>query len=213
MNQKQVEAVHYNFLSYVNEERFCSYYKQIEEIIKSNAKTLLLIGMGDGIVSHLLTKIRPDLQITTLDFASDLYPDICCDIRELSDHVKEKFDAVLCCQVLEHLPYEDFENILQQIKSVLSPQGTFILSLPDGGIEIRFLIHFPKLKYINSFKRLCRYHKKDFPFNGEHYWEINVTKDYPLKRIKNSIEKFYHIQREYLVENNTYHRFFILDNK
>lgn len=210
MNTLQVQADHYDFLNYVSEKRFCSYYKQIEEIMKCNAKTVLLIGVGDGIVQSIITMLLPEIRVTTVDFDASLQPDICCDVRELQSVIKEKYDAVICCQVLEHLPYENFEYILAQIRNILKVNGRLILSLPDRGLELRINIHIPGLKGFSVYKRFCRFYKKNFLFNGEHYWEINVSKLYHIKRVRNSIKKYFQIDREYLVANNTFHRFFVL---
>jgi len=50
------------------------------------------------------------------------------DRAEISRHAP--FDAIICADVLEHLA--DPEIVLGDIRSLLSPQGCLILSLPNG---------------------------------------------------------------------------------
>lgn len=206
----QVTKDHYDFLSYVNMERWCSYYTQVEEIIKSGAQNIMLIGVGDGITIDIAKKINPQLQFIKVDFDSELEPDLCADVCELSEYIDEnnRPDAIVCCQVLEHIPFGKFEQALEQINKSLKDGGTFILSLPDRGYANRFRIDIPKI-HINFFYKMCLFWKREYKFDGEHYWEINVAKKYSAKRVRQSIQKYFTIQREYHVKYNDYHRFFI----
>ena len=211
MYNVQVSLEHYEFLKYVTEPRWCSYYKQIEEIINSKAKSVLLIGVGDGIVPYIISKICSDIKVATFDFSDELKPDICGDVRELSSYFDgvSEYDAIVCCQVLEHLPYDEFDKILYQIKMCLKESGKFILSLPDRGVKVRFLLHIPKLLDIKFLFNIPRIWCKKFIFNGEHYWEINSTWMQRSKKIRKVIDNHFVIEKEYLVEQNTYHRFYI----
>lgn len=205
----QVDKSIYNFSDYVKEERWCSYYNQIKEILESNAKEVILIGVGDGIVKEVVNIIAPSTRIITVDFDSELKPDICCDILELTKYFDNKVDLVVCCQVLEHIPYDYFFKALYEIKSILKDDGKLVLSLPDGGLEIAGNIKIPTFPVKKWGRRYCRFYKKDFVFNGEHYWEINGAKKYSLHKIKKDIMKYFIVNRNYSVKYNTYHHFFI----
>lgn len=211
MYNVQVSLEHYEFLKYVTEPRWCSYYKQIEEIINSKAKSVLLIGVGDGFVPYIMRKICSDIEVTTFDFSNELEPDICGDVRELSSHFDGMggYDAIVCCEVLEHLPYDEFDKILSQIKMCLKESGKLILSLPDRGVKASFSLHIPKLLDIKLLCNIPRIWRNKFIFNGEHYWEINSARMYRSKKIRKVIDNHFVIEKEYLVEKNTYHRFYI----
>lgn len=209
MYKIQVTDEHYDFLKYVHESRWCSYYKQIEEILLCKAKSILLIGVGDGIVPTIAHMINPDITITTFDFDSKLHPDICGDVRQLS-HSAGKYDAIICCQVLEHLPYAEFDQCLTQLGMCLKKAGTLILSLPDGGATIKFLMRLPLLPDFKFLHKIPRIWNSTFQFNGEHYWEVNIAKPYTSPQIRKVIGKHFKLEKEYLVENNPYHRFYIL---
>lgn len=210
----QVTKDHYDFFKYVNMERWCSYYTQVEEIVKSGAKKIMLIGVGDGMTIDIAKRINPELKFLKVDFDPELDPDVCADVCELSSYIDDtnRPDAIVCCQVLEHLPFEKFEKALEEISKSLNDGGKFILSLPDGGFANRFRVDIPKI-HINCLFKMCLFWKKEFQFDGEHYWEINRAPQYTAKKIRKYIKKYFSIQREYHVKYNDYHRFYILEKK
>ena len=73
MHNKQVTSEHYEFSKYVNEGRWNSYYKQIEEIINCDAKSSLIIGVGDGLVPYIINKVNPLIKIETYDLGFFTY--------------------------------------------------------------------------------------------------------------------------------------------
>lgn len=178
----QVDYQHYQFDNYLDIERWNSYYQQIKECVKhGKMNEVMVIGVGDGIVPLILKHLNPKSHLTLVDYAEDLYPDICCDILELSQHyVRGGVDVVLCCQVLEHLKYDNFTRALEEIRKVLKEDGVLILSLPDGGLTFKLDIKLPKVKTWHV-KKICKYYKKDFRFTGEHYWEVNGSRKYLAK--------------------------------
>lgn len=208
MYNTQVTSTHYNFIQYVTEERWCSYYNQMKEIISSGAESVLLIGVGDGLIPYIMSKVNPAIKIVTYDFDKRLNPDICGDVRKLSLQV-DKFDAIVCCQVLEHLPFDEFEGVLSQIGMSMNKGGKLILSLPDSGSTIRFWFRCPYIKEHNFLYKVPQMRKTEYQFDGEHYWEINGARIYTAGKIRKIIKKKFKIEREYLVNHNPYHRFYI----
>lgn len=208
----QVKKEHYNFMDYVDAHRWSSYYCQLSEILQSRASKVLLIGVGDGLTVQMLKSIAPDIKVETFDFDKELQPDIVGDVRRLSEYTTAKYDAVVCCQVLEHLRFSEFENLIGKMADILRGGGICVLSLPDSGLRLSIQIKFPKVN-INYSKSICRFWKKDFMFSGEHYWELNAAKKYKCSKIRKIIEQYFCVNNEYLVPNNPYHRFYILQKK
>jgi 2-polyprenyl-3-methyl-5-hydroxy-6-metoxy-1,4-benzoquinol methylase len=210
-NGVQVGTEHYEFFNYVNMERWCSYYTQVEQIIKFARKRVLLIGVGDGLVIDMVKRIKPELEIYTADFDECLKPDISSDVRELSKHISEDnlFDTIVCCQVLEHIPFMYFEDALDELRKSLSDNGVCILSLPESGVPVRVKLDVPKI-HINIFHKFTRIWKSDFKFNGEHYWEISSARQYSANVVRGKIRKLFTIEHEWNVRYNAYHKFFIL---
>lgn len=213
---KQVSKEHYLFLDYVDDRRWNSYFIQIKEISKSliiGGGEILLVGIGDGIVPYLLKKIMPNSIVTTVDYDEDLAPDICCDIRELSKFVSERYDIIMCCQVLEHLKFEEIDKVMVEFTKCLVQNGKLILSLPDSGIPCAIRVILPKLHIRNYVRKWCRWYRKEFEFNGEHYWEVNSAWKYRDKKIREIISQYFIVESDYLVPNNSYHRFYVAEMK
>ena len=209
--EKQVEKEHYDFLSYLSKARWNSYYHQIEEVLKNNSQNALIIGKGDGIVPDILKKQIEEVKI--FDIAEDLQPDYLGNILEMSNIINKKFDSILCCQVLEHLPFDKFEQCISELSKVTDKQ--VIISLPQKNIFFNIGFKIPKIPKIDINIYIPRFYK-NFTFekdgNGEHYWELNV-KNYPVIRIRKILEKYFILKNEYTVKENSYHRFFILGKK
>lgn len=206
----QVERKHYQYENYLSITRWNSYYYQMKEVMEHGCKKVLLIGKGDGLVPALLENLG--VQVTTFDFAQDLEPDIVGDVRKIDEYVQEKkYDCIMCCQVLEHLEYTYFEEIIKKFSRVLTKDGIVILSLPQRMAKLKFEVWLPgiKLKKLITFPRFW---ERQFKFNGEHYWEVG-TKGYKKKKVLSVCKRYFDILDEYVVFQNPYHWFCILKEK
>lgn len=191
--------------TYDTKERFISYWHQINEVINLKPKKVLEIGIGNSFVSEYLKKRAVD--ITTLDIKKDLKPDIAGNILNLP-FKDNSFSLVTCYEVLEHLAYENFSNIISEVFRVSDSYA--VLSLPDVERAWRFIITLPKIGEIKRLISLPRPKKPLHKFDGEHSWEIGKA-GYPLSRIINDIEKEnFKVEKTYRIFEYPYHRFFIL---
>ena len=190
---------------YDAKDRFISYWHQIDEILKARPARLLEIGIGNGLVSRYLA--AKGIDVTTLDLNYLLSPDIAGTVLNLPI-TSNAFDAVMCCEVLEHLPYDCFAPALRELCRTTSK--VLVLSLPDATTVYRIDIELPRLKPIRKLLAHPFPRAKTHVFDGEHYWEIG-KKGYPLKRIDNDIQSAgFRIVDTYRIFEFSYHRFFIL---
>ena len=202
----QVTPEHYTNPSYDSKERFISYWHQINEIIALNPKEVLEIGIGNGFVYNYLKE--KGIKIKTLDIDKNLNPDAAGSVLGIP-FIDESFDVVVCCEVLEHLPYSEFSKALEEIHRV--SRKHVVLSLPDVTTVYRINIELPRIKPIKKLIPHPFHRSPQHNFDGEHYWEIGKT-DYPLKKIESDIEKSkFKILRTYRVFEFYYHRFFVLE--
>jgi len=163
----------------------------------------LIIGKGDGLIAEYL-KLK-NIKIITLDIDENIKPDIVASVIKMPFNDNE-FDAVLCAQVLEHLPYEDFGKATLEIKRV-AKKGA-VISLPHFGPAIRIFLKIPFLPELKLSIKLP--YPIKHRFKGEHYWEIG-KRNYPLKLIKSEmIKSGFSIKKDYIVFENPAHHFFIL---
>ena len=191
---------------YDSKRRFASYWHQIAEIISRKPAHVLEVGIGNGFVSRYIR--QKGLQVTTVDAAAELRPDITADIRALpfSDH---SYDLVTAFEIMEHIPFEDFGKALAELKRISSKY--VIISLPDATRVLR--VEFP-LPGVGKFQRLITFPhlraKIHTMTKSGHFWEIG-KRGYPLSRIKAIIMGTgFAIEKTYRVYENPQHRFFIL---
>lgn len=202
---KQVEHTTYFNISYNDKPRFNSFWHQIDAALAFNPKTVMEIGTGSGIVKFALQKCN--VAVTTVDIDPELHPDVLASVLDIP-LPDDSFDVALCCQVLEHLPYENFLPALKEIRRTV--KGHLVLSLPDLQRVYRFNLQAPLIGEIKFLWRLPRLRPKPWTFDGEHYWNIS-NKDYPVSRIRDDIRKSgFRIEKEFCVYEISWHRFFIL---
>lgn len=193
----------YFISDYEDKNRWMSYWHQINEISGFHPESVLVVGKGSGLVSEYLK--LSGIKTVTLDIDESLNPDIVASVLNMPLKDNE-FDAVLCAQVLEHLPYEDFSKALSEIRRVT--RNSVIVSLPHFGPAIKFLFKFPIFPEMKFMIKLP--YPKKHVFKGEHYWEIG-KRGYPLNKIKTEIKKSgLIVMNDYLVFENPLHHFFIL---
>lgn len=208
----QVKKEHYSFGRYVDESRWMSYYHQINEALLSGCKSILIIGKGDGIVPAILKQLlnNTEHKVDTFDFDQELLPTYCGDIRDIRSIVSQKYDCIMCCQVLEHLEKKYFEEIIKELYFLSNSR--LILSLPVHKFSFSIILDFPKFHHKVLNIVIQRLWKKNMVWKGEHYWEIGI-KGSRKKDILKLLSQYFVIRREYMVPENTYHWFAILDKK
>ena len=193
-------------IDYDSKKRFCSYWHQINEIISLKPKKVLEIGIGNGFVTRYLRD--KELNVTTLDIAHELRPDVAGAVLAIP-FKNCSFDVVVCCEVLEHLPYSEFSKALKEIHRV--SRKHVVLSLPDVTTVYRINIELPRIGPIKKLISHPFYRSTRHKFDGEHYWEIGKT-GYSLKRIELNIRQSgLSIIKTYRVFEFCYHRFFLLE--
>src|SRR3989338_11422634 len=99
--------------SYDHKHRWMSYWYQIREIFTMNPAKILEVGVGNRFLYDYLKKAGKD--ITSVDINSERRPDVVGSVVDLPFD-DNSFDAVLCFQVLEHLPFDNFHKALIEMR-------------------------------------------------------------------------------------------------
>jgi ubiquinone/menaquinone biosynthesis C-methylase UbiE len=196
----------YSFKNYSNQTRWASYWHQIDEIFNCKPNSILEIGIGDSFLSCYI-KNHTKIEYASLDKAKEACPDILGSVENIPLN-DESVDLVCAFEILEHLPYEQFETSLKEIFRVTRKNA--IISLPYWGRHFSFEFRLPYFKKIR-----WQYKLNIFPikhaFDGEHYWEIG-KEGYPLIKIKkNIVEAGFSIKKDFLAFYSPYHYFFVLE--
>lgn len=202
MMEKQVTKEHYHFSSYLRKGRWMSYWHQLEEVISLHPQSVLIVGTGDNIIKKILQEYVPVVKV--LDIDAELSPDYVGSVEDAA--VDRTFDCVLCCQVLEHLPFDRFESCIRSLHRIASAHC--VLSLPMR----RWKFGFTLTGFNRTLKAGWIWKRKNvkWHFDGEHYWEIG-TSGCPEAVIRTLLEKYFRILRCYSAGDNGYHRFYILE--
>lgn len=198
----QVDASMYLSQAYCSPDRFASFFYQMKEILDCGAKSVLEIGPGNGVVNYLLQ--RAGINVDTLDHNPDLLPNYVASVLNMPFQTNS-YDAVLCCEVLEHLPWKMFLPAIMEITKVA--RKYVIISLPHTSRYYYIEFQLPK-----TGKRKLSIDiptNRPMQFDGEHYWEIG--KGVKLIEVKDAFLKSgLKILREYRVIKNLYHHYFVL---
>lgn len=193
----------YFYTNYDDEKRWMSYFYQVKEVLAFKPESVLIIGKGNGLIAQYL-KLN-GTKVITLDIDASVKPDVIASVIKMPFEDNE-FDIALCAQVLEHLPYSDFEKSLLEIRRVV--RSGAVISLPHFGPAIRFLFKFPFLPEIKFMIKVP--YPKVHKFKGEHYWEMG-KRGFSAGKIKKYLKKSGLIlTRNFMVFENPLHHFFIL---
>lgn len=203
------DKAHYIAKEYDSFERFASYYEQIKSVQELAPKTVLEIGIGNKTVSNYLKEHGFD--VTTLDFDASLKPDKVGDVRKLPFQ-DNSFDLVMCCQVLEHLPFSDFEKALREIARVSKKHAVISLPFHGAWLGVSFNLGIPFYKKTGTLVIKIPYFFHSFEPTKEHQWEMSSIET-PENIIQKKIGKFFEIKKTKTIKQNPYHKVWILLSK
>jgi SAM-dependent methyltransferase len=191
--------------NYFSLKQLCSFVHQIHDIHQLRPKSVLEIGIGNGFTSTFLKRAGYD--VTTNDINPSLEPDICCPLSELAQRLSGRsFDLVVCCEVLEHMPFEDFEPNLRTLRSL---GNRLYLTLPNHKALLGFawLPRLPKVPSIQVGSLYCEIPVAR-PLQAMHYWEVGSADFTSRKSIANRLRNYYSSVTSRRYALNPYHVMF-----
>jgi hypothetical protein len=171
-------------------------------MLDTGARTVLEIGPGNGLVSYLLR--RAGIHVETLDHDPALSPDHVASLLEIPSE-KGAYEAVLCCQVLEHLPWDVFPAAMREVSRVA--RNSLVIGLPHFSRQCTISFHWPRI----GTKRFSIDVASNKPkkFDGEHYWEIG--RGITVKQVCRVFEEVgLKLDRSYRIPEYRYHHMFAL---
>lgn len=186
-----------------------SFIEQIWLVRELKPATVLEIGKGNGFVSNFLKSMG--ISVLTYDINPNLEPDIVGSIDDLEKHFpKHTFDLVLCAEVLEHMPFEEFEKHIRLISKICN---YFVITLPSSKkmlINVQSFIKIPKIKYkLIGFCLTIRSKK----IAKEHHWELDSSIKTKYKNVIKIFSMYYDIKKYGRFRFHPYHNYFVLQKK
>lgn len=195
--------------AYLRQGRMFSFAHQVEEVLAFQPKRVLEVGPGPGIVTHALR--TGGVEVITADVEETLKPDLLASVTDLplNDGAVE---VAICCQVLEHLPFDRFETALGELRRVTSRR--LVLSLPDSSRYLEIGGYLPKMKRFRWSWSARGDSAGPIPsWRTErmgHYWEIGFQGT-GLNTVTRAIRTSgWQIDRTWRVPELPWHRFFSL---
>jgi hypothetical protein len=178
------------WLRYYVRKRALQQWMQLELLGRIPVETVLEIGPALGAVTALLA--NAGYSVTTLDrlprqFDQPTTAHIETDLMDLQPEQIAGHQAILCCETLEHLDWEDAGAVLRSFHA--SGAQYLITSVPYMGLQLAFNLYanprsfqhyfsFKKFSSMREFKRQPKY---------GHQWEVGY-RGYSLRNWERRIE-------------------------
>lgn len=170
------------------------YLPLIKEIVHRDPgdpkpENVLEIGVGSRVVEKVLRGVVKNY--ITIDVNPELKPDIVGDLRTFNPELSDKFDYVICADVLEHMPFEDLRSCLENIfnylikpKSNGDKGGEALITIPHQRKEIVIVSRFNRYNtllislpvWITPRGFYHWFIKRNVSIDPYHCWEIGNRK-------------------------------------
>ena len=178
---------------YYSEKRITHQWLQVALLRDLPVQSVLEIGPYLGLVTAMLASAG--YNVTTLDIEAQSQGigskrHIQADIRDVDPQAIEGFDAVLCCETLEHIHWQKLDAVLQRLAVAGAPW--LIISVPYEGLQFAFELYVNRRRWRRrSHFRKLRFLRR-FPIASEteweaHKWEIGY-RGHSLKAFTRKIE-------------------------
>lgn len=190
--------------AYFSMPQLSSFAHQLHHIWGLHPRNVLEIGPGNGLLSACLR--RAGIPVTTVDINQALEPDICAPLDELHAHIGEKFDLVVCCEVLEHMAFSEFDANLDHLRRA---GDRLFMTLPNGR----------RTMGIGGIAKIPKLGSRIFDLNivtpvltviegGPHFWEVDRAPECSRKSIVRRLSRRYGTVRSGRFALNPYHIYF-----
>ena len=193
-------------IEYDRKSRFVCYWNQIQSTVSGNPAAILEIGIGNKFVLNYLKE--HGFRVVSLDYDFCLSPDVTASVVALPFSDKS-FHTVICCEVLEHLPFDLFKPCLKEIQRLA--RNRVVISLPSVERYYRLDARLPKLPYFRKMWELPLRTKPTHKFDGYHYWEIGTRGCGKQDVEKEILSTGFSLVKQFRDFDDPYHQFFILE--
>jgi hypothetical protein len=204
LRESQVPADAYQSGAAIARRHIYSIAEQVYLVGELGGGRVLEIGIGNGLAAGMLRGLGND--VVTFDINPQLQPDICGDFTSHDISSLGRFDVVLCCEVLEHLPFEGFEHCVSRLAQI-APAA--VVTLPCvrrfwgfGGV---FQVP-PLLRRYGVVGMRLPLGRKIPPY---HCWEIDSSPQTAMRSVRSVFRRHFSTVRSCFEPVNPYHQVFL----
>jgi len=161
----------------LEEKRHWEFYwyqqKLMEGLVIPGQDRIMEVGKGTGFAANYCRSKGVDM--TTLDIDEEKNPDIVANV--VTYDFEQRYDHLMAFEILEHIPYEQFEQIIRKIPEFIS--GYAFISLPrNERVVFNLNLKLPKFRPVNYEWRIL---KKKITCKA-HHWELDYG-EFTTRRI------------------------------
>lgn len=173
--RESAEEQRRQWLTYYSRKRIIQQWTQLALLGSVECRRVLEIGPARGLVTAML--VNAGYEVGTLDycrpaFTNPIVPHIIADLREVKPQEIAGYDAILCCETLEHIEWETVGRILETLRH--SGARYLVISVPYMETQLTFDLYVnPHVaRHYFSLKKLTNRRSFTPGPRGEHQWEV-----------------------------------------
>jgi hypothetical protein len=169
--------------AYYSRKRIVQQWMQLHLLGTIDCQKVLEVGPALGLVTSLLLNVGYDVH--TLDRAprAFTYPDVPHLERDICDLRSEEiagYDAILCCETLEHIDWQRVGPVLSTFRA--SGARYLIVSVPYMAFQVSLDVYLNRTTFRQYFSMKKLLWRKCFAVEppGGHQWEVGY-RNYSLR--------------------------------
>jgi SAM-dependent methyltransferase len=173
-----------DWLTYYSQKRIVHQWTQLDMLAATASRRVLEIGPAGGLVTAMLANAGYEVETLDCEPRAFTNPDtrhIEADIETLRAADIAGYDAILCCETLEHIDWDRVGGVLRAFRE--SGARHLVVSVPYMAFQITFDLYLNAQTLRHYFSLKKRLHRREFAREppGGHQWEVGY-RGYPLKR-------------------------------
>jgi len=179
---------------YYSEKRIGHQWFQVHLLQDLDISRVLEIGPGLGLVTAMLDNAGYD--VTTLDFLPSQYDrphigHIEADLAAVDAGRLAGFDAILCCETLEHFLWEEVDELLDKFRT--AKPAYLLFSVPYMGFQLDWRVYLNASTWKQRFSLKTSRAGRDFRFDAAadplgHKWEAGY-RGRSLKALEDKVRR------------------------
>jgi hypothetical protein len=169
--------------AYYSRKRIVQQWMQLHLLSEVDCEKVLEVGPGLGLVTSLLVNLGYDVHTLDRVPRAFVYPDVPHlerDVCELRGEEIAGYDAIICCETLEHVDWRRVGGVLAAFRS--SGARHLVVSVPYMAFQMALDVYLNRSTFRQYFSMKKLLWRREFAVEppGGHQWEVGY-RNYPLR--------------------------------